>query len=147
MKAKKGDKVKVEYTGKLKDGTVFDRSKTGEPIEFVVGEGKIIPGIERAVEGMGEGERKTVTVPPGEAYGQRDEDLVRRLARNALPAGFKPEVGMVVSLDLQNGESIAATIVDVNDKDVVLDLNHPLAGRDLAFDITVVGVESPKVVV
>jgi|AGTN01.1.fsa_nt_gi FKBP-type peptidyl-prolyl cis-trans isomerases 2 len=146
MKAKKGDKVKLEYTGKLKDGTVFDRSKSGEPIEFVVGEGRIIPGIERAVEGMNEGESKTVSIPPGEAYGQRDEDLVRKLARTALPAAFKPEVGTVVSLDLQNGESIAATIVDVTEKDVVLDLNHPLAGRDLAFDIKLVGVESPQVV-
>lgn len=147
MKVKKGDRIKLEYKGKLENGITFDESRAGQPLEFTVGEGKIIPGIERAVEGMDVGEQKSVTVRPEEAYGQRDEELVRKLERGALPAGFSPEVGMIVTLDLQNGDTVAATIVDVTDRDVVLDLNHPLAGQNLSFDIKVTGIETPTTVV
>lgn len=141
MAVAKGDKIKVQYVGKLKDGTVFDKSEENQPLEFTVGEGKIIPDFERAVEGMNVGENKTVDIQSQRAYGERDESLVRKFDRSALPPGFEPKKGMIIELHLPTGDAIPATISDVGGNYVVVDLNHPLAGKDLEFDIKVVGVD------
>jgi len=144
MAVKAGEKVKVEYVGKLNNGTVFDKSEEGKPLEFTVGEGKLIPDFERAVEGMNVGETKTITIPAEHAYGKRDETLVRRLQRSVFPDNINPEKGMAINLYLPNGAVLAATIVDITDNEVVVDLNHPLADKDLTFDIKVVGAEPAK---
>ena len=137
----------MEYTGKLKDGSTFEESEKDQPLEFTVGEEQIIPGIEKAVEGMNVGDEKTVAVSPEDAYGSRDATLVTRVAKGSLPEGFVPREGMLVALCLQTGDSIPATIVDVTDNDVVVDLNHPLAGKGLSFDIKIVDVKSAEAVV
>jgi FKBP-type peptidyl-prolyl cis-trans isomerase 2 len=143
MSIEKGSKVKVEFTGKLQNGTVFDKSDKDKPLEFTVGEGRIIPGFEQAVAEMDSGEVKTVTIPKEKAYGNKDTSLMRRFNKSALPQGFVPEKGMLIELGLPSGDIIPATIVEVSDSDVVVDLNHPLAGQDLTFDIKVLDVKSP----
>ena len=145
MKIKKGDRIQLEYTGKLDDGTTFEKTEDQKPLEFTVGEGEIIPGIEKAVEGMDIGESKTVAVKPNEAFGPRDTSLISRVDKSALAGNFVPQKGMMVTLHLQTGDVVPATIIDVTDNDIVVDLNHPLAGKDLSFDIKVVSVE-PRMV-
>ncbi|HBU70059.1 MAG TPA: peptidylprolyl isomerase [Elusimicrobia bacterium] len=139
-----GSKVKVEYTGRFNDGTVFDKSKEGEPLEFVLGDGRLIAGFEVAVEDMSLNEQKTITIAAENAYGPRDESLVRKFGKNLLPDNLKPQNGMVLTLHLPNGGSVPATIMDVSETDIVVDLNHPMAGKELIFDIKLVSVE-PKV--
>jgi peptidylprolyl isomerase len=138
---KKGDRVKVEYTGILKDGTIFDKSKTGKPLEFTVGSGQIIPGFDKAVEGMKLNEEKRVTIKAEDAYGKRDESLVREFPKKSLPKNFNPKKGMVVGLRDQNGRLIPRTVKDVTEKSIIIDFNHPLAGKDLTFNIKVVDIE------
>lgn len=141
MMVKKGNTIKVQYTGKLEDGTVFDKSKKDEPLEFNVGSGKIIPGFDKAVEGMKLNEEKKVTLKPEEAYGRRDKTLIKQLPKSSLPDDLKPDKGMVLKLQDQGGRSIPATVVDMTEDNLVIDLNHPLAGRNLTFDITVVDIQ------
>jgi len=141
MAVKKGDKVKVEYTGKLKDGTVFDKSKEGEPLEFTVGGGQIIPGFDKAVEGMEVEEEKQITLEPEDAYGKRDESLLREFPKSSLPENLKPEKGMVLKMHDQSGNTLLATLVDITDENLKIDLNHPLAGKELTFDLKVVGID------
>jgi len=136
----KGDIVKVEYTGTLRDGTIFDKSKEGEPLKFTVGSGQIIPGFEKAVEGMKLNEEKKVTIKPEDAYGKRDETAIREYLKKALPENFKPEKGMVIRLQDQTGRAIPGTIIDITENTITIDLNHPLAGKDLTFNIKVVGI-------
>ena len=138
---KKGDRVKVQYTGTLQDGTIFDKSKEGEPLEFTVGSGQLIPGFDKAVEGMKLNEEKKVTIKPEDAYGKRDETAIREYLKDALPENFKPEKGMVIRLQDQSGRAIPGTITDINENSITIDLNHPLAGKDLTFNIKVVGIE------
>jgi peptidylprolyl isomerase len=138
--AHNGDTVKVHYTGKLEDGTVFDSSEERGPLSFTLGQKQLIPGFEQAVLGMSEGESKTVTVPPQEAYGARREDLVLKVEKEKFPPQITPEEGKVLSLRQQDGGVIEAAIVDVGDDTVTLDANHPLAGRDLTFEIELVEV-------
>jgi peptidylprolyl isomerase len=137
----------MEYTGKLDNGMMFEKSEQDKPLEFTVGEGQVIPGIEQAVEGMDVGEQKTVKVVAGDAFGQRDASLVSRIDLRTLPADFVPEKGMMVTLHLQSGEVIPATIMEVTDSDIIVDLNHPLAGKNLQFDIKIVTVEPRAVLV
>jgi len=137
----KGDMVKVEYIGTLRDGTIFDKSKEGEPLKFIVGSGQIIPGFEKAVEGMKLNEEKKVTIKPEDAYGKRDETAIREYLKKALPENFKPEKGMVIRLQDQTGRAIPGTIIDITENTITIDLNHPLAGKDLTFNIKVVGIE------
>ena len=141
MVVEKGNKVKVKYTGCLEDGTIFDKSKAGEPLEFTVGDGQIIPGFDKAVEGMELNEEKKVTIEQEDAYGKRDENLKKEFPKNSLPENFEPEKGMVISLQDQNGRTIPGTIIDITENSIDIDLNHPLAGEDLTFDIMVVGIE------
>jgi peptidylprolyl isomerase len=141
MQATTGKKVKVSYVGRLEDGTVFDRSAADEPIEFVIGEGKVIPGFDKGVEGMNTGEEKTISIPPEMGYGQRDETLIRKISRTAVPANLKVDKGMVLKLHLPNGAAVQATVIDITDQDLIVDLNHTLAGKTLLFDVKLESVE------
>jgi len=134
-KAKVGDTVRVEYTGKFEDGQVFDSNKGREPLEFTLGEGKIIPGFEKAVVGMEVGEEKTVKIPPEEGYGEYIEGLVADVERERFPEDLKLEVGRQLVIPQKNGNQLIVTITKVTDSKVTLDANHPLAGKTLIFDI------------
>ena len=139
--AKAGDVVAVHYTGRLEDGTVFDTSREGEPIEFEVGSGAVIEGFERGVEGMQVGEQREIRIAPENAYGERRDELELAVPREQLPEGFDPEVGQMLALQIAPGQQAIARIADVDGDSVTLDLNHPLAGQTLIFDIELVGIK------
>ena len=138
--AKTGDNVKINFTGKLEDGSVFANTADSEPLEFKLGEGKIIPGIENAVEGMNEGESKTVKVPPEQGYGQRREELVAEVGRDNFPEGVDPQVGQKFEVQQQQGQTTVVRVIDTSEQTVTLDGNHPLAGKDLTFDLELLEV-------
>lgn len=138
--AKKGSVVKVHYTGTLTDETVFDSSRERDPLEFTVGAGQMIQGFDTAVEGMAVGESKKVNIPSEEAYGPRRDEAVFNVPMEKMPEGLKPEVGMQLEASQQDGQRQLLTIAEVKDTEVVLDANHPLAGKDLVFDIELVEV-------
>ena len=138
--ASAGDTVKVHYTGKLEDGTVFDSSREREPLEFTVDAGQIIPGFEEAVAGMKEGEEQTVEIPPEKAYGAHQDEAVMEFPMEQFPEEVDPEVGMQLQLQGADGQAFPARVVEVGDETVVLDANHPLAGETLTFDIELVEV-------
>lgn len=138
---KNGSKVKVHYTGTLDDGTVFDSSEQREPLEFTVGEGQVIRGFEDAVRDMSLNDEKTVTIKPQEAYGIRSKDLVMEIPRDKFPAEVNIEVGGRLVLKSPEGQNVPAVVSEVKKDIIVIDLNHPLAGKDLTFKIKVVGVD------
>jgi peptidylprolyl isomerase len=138
--AKNGDTVQVNYTGKLADGTVFDSSIGREPLEFTLGEGQMIPGFEKAVLGMKVGEKKTVTIPVDEAYGPHRDDLIVEVPREKLPSDLTPEVGQQLVMTRPDGAKMIVTITSVSDNSVMIDANHPLAGKDLTFEIELVKI-------
>jgi len=143
MTVKKGDKVKMDYTGTLKDGTVFDSSTHGDhshPIEFVVGDGKIIKGFDSAVVGMKKGEEKEITLKPEEAYGEHRAEMIQEVPRDQLPKEQEPTVGMMLMMNLPNGAQLHAKITEVTDRVVKIDVNHPLAGKTLNFKIKLVDI-------
>lgn len=141
-KVKDGDTVKVHYTGSLEDGSVFDSSENKEPLEFTLGSGQIIPGFEKAVEGMAKGDSTKVTIPSDEAYGEVRDDLVIAVSKDNLPDDVTPEVGMQLQLNQPDGQTVPVRITDIKEEEVTLDANHPLAGEDLVFEIEVVEVNS-----
>jgi peptidylprolyl isomerase len=136
--AKMGDSVRVHYRGKLKDGTEFDSSFDGDPLEFTLGQGMVIPGFENAVVGMKEGETKTVSIPPEDGYGPYMDELVAVIQRSILPAELEPEVGMQLEAKSEDDSVTVVTITDVADDTVTLDANHQLAGKELIFEIQLV---------
>lgn len=136
-KIEKGNFVKVCYTGKFDDGQVFDQTESCNPIEVEVGAGEVIKGFEDALVGMAQNEKKTFTLEPDEAYGNRDEGMQQSFTRSDLPPDFKPEIGEVVVLQNREGGQMLATIKQVDMENVTVDLNHPLAGKALTFDIEV----------
>ncbi|HDH96842.1 MAG TPA: peptidylprolyl isomerase [Proteobacteria bacterium] len=138
--AKEGDTVRVHYTGKLEDGTVFDSSVEREPLEFTIGEGQIIPGFEQAVIGMQPGEKKTVDVPPEKAYGPHREELVLEVERAKFPEHIDPQVGQQLQIPQPYGQAVIVTVTDVSETSVTLDANHPLAGKNLTFDIELIEI-------
>jgi len=138
--AKTGDNVKVHYTGRLPDGTVFDTSIGSEPLEFTLGQGQIISGFEQAVIGMQVGESKTVTIPVDQAYGPRRDDMVLEVDRDALPDDIDPKVGLQLQMNQGDGGIMIVTITDVSETTVKIDANHPLAGQELTFDIELVEI-------
>lgn len=143
MTVKKGDKVKVEYTGTLEDGKVFDSSeRVGKPLEFEIGAGQIIPGFEKAVMEMKKGDEKEIKLKPEEAYGAPNPQLVKKVPKEQLPPGQEPKPGMILLIKLPTGQQVPARITEVTDKDVSIDLNHPLAGKTLNFKIKLVDVGS-----
>ena len=144
MTVKKGDKVKIEYEGKLDDGTVFDSSeKHGHPFEFEAGAGQVIPGFDKAVDGMKKGEEKEVKIESKDAYGEPNPELVKKIPRDQLPKDKEIKPGMILGVGLPTGQQIPAKITDVDDKEVTIDMNHPLAGKNLNFKIKVVGIDFP----
>lgn len=138
--AKSGDTVKVHYTGKLDDGTVFDSSADREPLEFTLGSGSIIPGFERAVLGMNLGESKTEVIPTDDAYGPHLDEMVVVVDRQQMPPEIEPQVGQQLQLQQQDGQVLPVVITDVSGASVTLDANHPLAGEALIFDIELVEI-------
>jgi len=140
-RAKSGDTVRIHYTGKLEDGTVFDSSSNREPLEFTIGSGQVIPGVEQAVTGMEPGQTKSATIPPEEGYGPRREEMVATVGREQLPDHLNPTVGQQLSVQQQDGRQFSVTVTDISDKTVTLDANHRLAGRSLVFDLELVAVE------
>ncbi len=142
--AKEGDTVKVHYTGKLGDGTVFDTSEEQTPLEFTIGSGQIIPGFERAVVGMEPGETKTATISPEEAYGQHREDMTLAVERGQFPEDINPEPGQQLQVQQPDGRTAIVVVSDVSESTVTLDANHPLAGQPLTFDIELVDIIGAK---
>ena len=139
---KKGDKVKVHYTGTLDNGDKFDSSEGRDPLEFVSGTGQIIKGFDNAVIGMKKGEEKEITIPPQEAYGERREELKQEVEKSKFPPEMKIEKGATIGMRGPQGQVIPLQVVDVKGDKVVLDLNHPLAGKTLHFKIKVVDFEA-----
>jgi peptidylprolyl isomerase len=137
--AKSGDTVRVHYTGTLQDGEVFDSSEGHDPLEFTLGEGQVIAGFDDAVEGMDEGERKIVTIPSGDAYGEHREELLLRVPRSQFPHDVEPEVGQELQM-AQGDDMFVVTVREVGEDAVTLDANHPLAGKDLTFALTLVEI-------
>lgn len=137
MPIKKGDKVKVHYTGKLADGTVFDSSKDREPLEFTLGKGQLIPGFEAAVEGKEPGETVTVVIQPKDAYGESDPEMIFTVPKGQVPENIPLEPGTPVHLKSDNGQQMDVVITEVGPDEVTLDANHPLAGKELTFDIEI----------
>ncbi|MFX1555548.1 MAG: peptidylprolyl isomerase [Promethearchaeota archaeon] len=135
VKAKNGDTVKVHYTGKLEDGTVFDSSESREPIKFKIGEGNVIPGFEEAVVGMSPGESKTEKVPADQAFGPYREELVVEIDRGRIPGVVDPKVGQRLRLEKKDGGITEVLVTGVSESKVTFDANHPLARDDLIFDI------------
>jgi len=136
--AKQGDSVKVHYTGKLDDGTVFDSSVGREPLDFTVGAGQLIAGFDEAVVGMAVGEKKTVRIAAEQAYGPHNPEMTLQVPRSDLPADIQPELGMQLEASQEGGHSMVVTVVEITDESVTFDANHPLAGKALTFEIEVV---------
>jgi FKBP-type peptidyl-prolyl cis-trans isomerase 2 len=143
MSIKKGDKIKVEYTGTLDDGTVFDSSdKHGEPLEFEVGSGQLIKGFDDAVIGMKKGDKKEINLKPDQAYGDYNSKLIKKVPKDQMPKIEDVEVGMMLMLTLPSGVQITASVTELDDDSVTLDLNHPLAGKNLNFNIKILDIVS-----
>lgn len=138
--AEHGATVKVHYTGKLDDGTVFASSTEHEPLEFTIGESQVIPDFEQAVIGLNPGESKAIKIPADKAYGPYEEEMVVAVDRDRLPPNFQPEVGQQLQVSQADGRTITVMVTDVSESSVMLDANHPLAGKDLNFDIQLVEI-------
>ena len=138
--AQDGNTVKVHYTGTLDDGSVFDSSAGRAPLEFVLGNQGMIPGFENAVRGMQVGESKTVTIPSAEAYGPHREDMFLVFERDKLPDDMEPEVGKKLQMGTPGGGATDVVITEVTETHFTVDANHPLAGKDLTFEIEVVEI-------
>ena len=139
--AKRGDTVHVHYRGTLDDGSEFDSSAGGEPIVFTLGAGEVIPGFETAIEGMSTGDRKTERIEANDAYGDRREELVFTVPREQMPEGGEIEVGDMLQVGFPDGSSAAVQVAGVETDSVTLDANHPLAGKDLTFELELVAIE------
>ncbi len=140
--AKLGDTVRVHYRGTFTDGTVFDGTIGDEPFELTLGEQRVIPGFEKAIVGMNVGERKTVKVSPDEAYGKYDRTLIVDIERSHMPENIDLQLGKLLEFKAKDGSIALVTIKDVTETKVTLDGNHPLAGRDLIFEIELVEIVS-----
>lgn len=138
---KENDTVKVHYTGKLADGQVFDTSEGKEPIEFTLGQGQLIPGFEKGLLDMKLNEKKTVNIPKEEAYGEPRAELVQEVEKSQLPEEIKPEVGMGLVSKTPDGQEMNLVVSEVKEDTIVVDGNHPLAGKDLIFDLEVVEIK------
>lgn len=138
--AKSGDTVKVHYAGTLSDGTVFDSSQDREPLEFTIGQNMVIPGFENGIVGMNEGDSREIPIPAAEAYGAYNENLVAAVPRSQVPAEMELELGMILQVRSPEGALARAMVRQITDAEVTLDLNHPLAGQDLVFQVQLVKI-------
>ncbi|HQJ09001.1 MAG TPA: peptidylprolyl isomerase [Deltaproteobacteria bacterium] len=144
MTAKKGDTVRVNYTGRSEDGTVFESSVGLAPLEFTIGYDEVVQGFEDAVLGMHPGEKKTVTVQPEEGFGLYDEDLVFEVGKEELPEGFIPQVGMDFDMVDDEGREVSGTIIEVSPDAVLVDTNAPLAGKAVIYEIELLEIKPPR---
>ena len=146
--AKEGDRVKVHYTGRLDDGTVFDSSECAEddcgcghgPMEFTLGAGEVIPGFDQGVLGLSVGEEKSIHIPIEDAYGERIEEMVAVVPRSDLPPGMNPELGQQLEVTQEDGQIFQVVVVAADDETITIDANHPLAGQALNFDLKLVEI-------
>jgi peptidylprolyl isomerase len=138
--AKSGDSVKIHYTGTLDDGTQFDSSAGRDPLAFELGSGQVIPGFDKAVDGMAVGESKSVNIPAEDAYGPHHEQMIQEVPRDALPADLETTEGMSLQAQGPDGQVVNLVITAVNDDSITVDGNHPLAGKALNFDIELVSI-------
>ena len=140
QKAQQGDTVAVHYTGKLDSGEVFDSSQGRDPLEFTVGSGQVIPGFDQAVDGLEVGESREVRIEPDDAYGEPRDDLKVDVSRDQFPNDAEPEIGQQVQVQVAPGQNRVATIAAVQEDSITLDLNHPLAGQPLTFEVELVEI-------
>ena len=139
-KVENGKKIKFNYTLKV-EGQVVESTEGKEPLEYTHGEGQLIPGLASQLEGMHVGDQKTVVVKPEDAYGQVNPEAIQELPKTSFPADFKPKEGMVVELKGPEGDVLPAVIMEIKDQTIVLNFNHPLAGKTLEFDVKIVSIE------
>ncbi len=139
--AQLGDMVSVHYKGKLSNGEVFDQSKENEPLEFKIGDGKLIQGFEQAVVGMEPGETKTEEVPYEGAYGATRDDLVLELDKSKIPEHLDPNVGDQLEIKQEEGNNIPVVVKEITENSIIIDANHPLAGQDLTFELELVEIK------
>ena len=137
---KVGDTVRIHYTGTLNDGSTFDSSEGRDPLQFEVGSGQIIPGLDKELPGMAVGDKKTVNIPAAEAYGEKNPQMQQAIPREQIPANIPLELGMRLQMQTPEGQVIPVTVAAVDEQTVMLDANHPLAGKDLTFDFEVVSI-------
>jgi peptidylprolyl isomerase len=137
---KVGDTVRIHYTGTLNDGSTFDSSEGRDPLQFEVGSGQIIPGLDKELPGMAVGDKKTVNIPAAEAYGEKNPQMQQAIPREQIPANIPLELGMRLQMQTPEGQVIPVTVAAVDEQTVTLDANHPLAGKDLTFDFEVVSI-------
>jgi peptidylprolyl isomerase len=142
MQAKNGDRVKVHYTLKDSKGDVVESSRDSQPIEFTIGEGNVIPGFEKGIIGMAITETKTVTISPEDAYGRHDEKKVFEFERKNAPGDFDPSIGQSVKMHRPDGKAVVVTVVGRTEKGFMMDANHPLAGKELTFDLELLEILS-----
>ncbi len=135
-----GSKVKLHYTGTLDDGSVFDSSKDKDPLEFEVGQGQVIPGFEEGVIGLKAGDKKTINIPADKAYGSYDEKRIGEYPKSNVPENMEVKIGAKIFLQSPDGGVAIATIKEIKDDILLLDLNHPLAGKDLTFEIEIIEI-------
>lgn len=138
--AKAGDTVRIHYTGTLADGTVFDSSEGRDPLQFTVGSGQIIPGLDKAIPGMAAGDKKVVNIPCAEAYGEADENARQAVPRAQIPDHIPVEPGTQLQMQAPNGHVVPVVVISSDENEVILDANHPLAGKDLTFDFELVEI-------
>jgi peptidylprolyl isomerase len=144
MAIEKGKKVKIEYEGSLDNGETFDSSeKHGQPLEFTIGEGKVIPGFENAVKEMEKGQEKEIKIEPKDAYGEKKPELMQKISKQQLPEDARDKIqpGSVLGMQTPQGQQVPIKVIDITDDDITVDLNHPLAGQNLNFKIKVLEVE------
>lgn len=137
---KDGDTVKVHYTGTLEDGEIFDSSEGRDPLEFTMGTGQLIPGFEKAVLGLKVGDTTKANIPCAEAYGEHNPQMEVKVQKSQLPANMEPAIGMQLQLNQQNGQPIPCQVTNIEGEEITIDANHPLAGKDLTFNIEVVEI-------
>jgi len=138
--AKSGDTIKIRHTGRLDDNSVFDTSVDRDPIQLTIGQGRTIPALEEAIIGMKTGETKTVEISAEQGYGDYQKELVHTISRKVLPADMEPEIGQRLKATSPDGRAFSVTIKDISEKSVTIDANHPLAGKDLKFDIELIAI-------
>jgi FKBP-type peptidyl-prolyl cis-trans isomerase SlpA len=142
---KENNTVKVNYTGKLSDGQVFDSSEGKEPMEFTLGQGQLIPGFEKGLIDMKLNEKKTITIAKEDAYGDINNDLIQEVEKTQLPQDMTPEVGMGLVSKSPDGQEMNLLVVEVREESIVIDGNHPLAGKELIFDLEVVAIKDTEI--
>jgi FKBP-type peptidyl-prolyl cis-trans isomerase 2 len=140
MAVQSGNTIKIHYHGRLSDGTTFDSSAGRSPLEFTVGSGSVIKGFDDGVQGMTVGEKKTIEIPFLEAYGPEDPSMIIEFPIDRLPEDLKPEIGMQLNMNNAEGQQFAVTITDITSDNIILNANHPLAGKDLIFDLELVEI-------